>query len=128
MRQKADLHFEHLSQQQLEFDQILKQEPDDAENSDDEFSSLPASVDHDHANTQQQEDSDNSPDKYQHAESRNYIEDNLDRLFRPKEREQELKRTFDDFFSREDPIEDFAEDADSASEGSEDDLQFIQER
>jgi hypothetical protein len=37
-------------------------------------------------------------------------------------REQALKQTFDDFFSREDPIEDFEEDADSASEGSEGDF------
>jgi hypothetical protein len=41
-------------------------------------------------------------------------------------REQQLKQTFDDFFSRDDPLEEDL-DADSASEGSDDDIQLIRE-
>ena len=57
LRQKVDGQFENLGLQQLEFDQILKGDPDEAENSDDEFSSLPASVEHiEHEQLSKQED------------------------------------------------------------------------
>ncbi len=127
MRQKADSKFEGSRSPQLEFDQILSCEPEEVDNSDDEFSSLPASVEHGYSNKQMQDDFDNSPDKLYTTEGKNHQNDNLVTDEHPL-REQQLKRTFDDFFSREDPLIDEDLDADSASEGSEDEVQLIRER
>lgn len=122
LRQKVDGQFENLGHQQLEFDQILKGDPDEADNSDDEFSSLPASVEHiEHEQLSKQEDKDNYPDKQQQSEGRNLAEDNSTGI--EYQRDLELKRSFDDFFTREEPLEHFGEDLESASEGSEDDQQ-----
>jgi hypothetical protein len=49
----------------------LNGEPEEVENSDDEFSSLPASVEHGYSN-KQQEDFDNSPDKIYSSEGKNH--------------------------------------------------------